>query len=201
MQKDNVIFQDSGRNNVDNGKTEHKGLELNSLFTLADDWSLSLTASYARHTYESNIAPRGVSVLLDGKDIDTAPKLVANGKLNWQINDNSNLNLEWVHMDKYWMDESNTHEYEGHDLFNLRYQYSSDNNWYVSARITNLLDEDYAERADVNAFSDFTGDRASQEVCIFRLEVVSSSNSELFKFFRDALWCVPLVSMSKFTAS
>ena len=159
MQKDNVIFQDSGRNNVDNGKTEHKGLELNSLFTLADDWSLSLTASYARHTYESNIAPRGVSVLLDGKDIDTAPKLVANGKLNWQINDNSNLNLEWVHMDKYWMDESNTHEYEGHDLFNLRYQYSSDNNWYVSARITNLLDEDYAERADVNAFSDFTGDR------------------------------------------
>ena len=159
MQKDNVIFQDSGRNNVDNGKTEHKGIELNSLFKLADDWSLSLTSSYARHTYESNIAPRGVSVILDGKDIDTAPKLTANAKLNWDISDNSSLNLEWVRMDKYWMDESNTHGYEGHDLFNLRYQYYSDSNWYVSARVTNLLDEDYAERADVNAFSDFTGDR------------------------------------------
>jgi iron complex outermembrane recepter protein len=159
MQKDNVIFQDSGRRNVDNGETAHKGIEMNTLFNLNDQLSLSVTASYARHTYEANVAPRGVSVLLDGKDIDTAPKLIGNTKLNWEINANNSLNLEWVHMDKYWMDESNTHEYEGHDLFNLRYQYAFDDNWYVSARITNLLDEDYAERADVNAFSDFTGDR------------------------------------------
>jgi len=159
MQKDNVIFQDSGRNNVDNGETEHKGIELNSQFTLTDQLSLTVVASYARHTYEANVAPRGVSILLDGKDIDTAPKLTANAKLNWTINANNNMNLEWVHMDKYYMDESNTHEYEGHDLLNLRYQYDSNSNWYASARITNLLDTDYAERADVNAFSDFTGDR------------------------------------------
>ena len=118
-----------------------------------------MTASYARHTYEANVAPQGVRVLLDGKDIDTAPKLTGNAKLNWQINNNSNLNLEWVHMDPYYTDESNNFKYEGHDLLNLRYQYDSQENWYASARITNLLDTDYAERADVNAFSDFSGDR------------------------------------------
>ena len=62
-------------------------------------------------------------------------------------------------MGPYYQDESNLFEYEGHDLLNLRYQYQSNNNWYLSVRVTNLLDEDYAERADVNAFSDFTGDR------------------------------------------
>ena len=159
MQKDNVIFQDSGRNNVSGGATKHRGLELNTQYNINDAWSFTLTASYARHTYDSNVAPRGVSVLLDGKDIDTAPKLTGNAKLNWQMNSNSNMNLEWVHMGPYYSDESNLFKYEGHDLLNLRYQYDSGNNWYMSARVTNLLDTKYAERADVNAFSAFSGDR------------------------------------------
>ena len=159
MQKDNVIFQDSGRNNVSGGATKHRGLELNTQYNINDAWSFSLTASYARHTYDSNVAPRGVSVLLDGKDIDTAPKLTGNAKLNWQMNNNNSMNLEWVHMGPYYSDESNLFKYEGHDLLNLRYQYDSGNNWYMSARVTNLLDTKYAERADVNSFSDFSGDR------------------------------------------
>ncbi|MDG2174975.1 MAG: TonB-dependent receptor [Gammaproteobacteria bacterium] len=158
MKKDNVIFQDSGRRNVDNGETKHRGLEFNTLLNMNEAWSLSVTASYARHTYEANVAPRGVTVILDGNDINTAPKLTGNAKLNWQINANSNLNLEWVHMGPYYTNESNTHKYKGHDLLNMRYQYDSTNNWYVSARITNLLDTDYAERARFNAFSDFSGD-------------------------------------------
>ncbi len=159
MQKDNVIFQDSGRNNVSGGATKHRGLELNTQYNINEAWSFTLTTSYARHTYDSNVAPRGVSVLLDGKDIDTAPKLTGNAKLNWQMNNNSNMNLEWVHMGPYYSDESNLFKYEGHDLLNLRYQYDSGNNWYMSARVTNLLDTKYAERADVNAFSAFSGDR------------------------------------------
>jgi outer membrane receptor protein involved in Fe transport len=115
-----------------------------------------VVASYARHTYESNIAPLGVTVLLDGKDMDTAPKLVGNVQLNWQVNAQNSLNLEWVHMDSYYTDEVNEHEYEGHDVVNLRYRYDSGNNWYFAARVTNLFDEDYAERAD---YSGFGGDR------------------------------------------
>jgi len=156
MQKDDVIFQDSARNNVSGGETEHKGVELNAIFGLTDSLSLNTVLSYARHTYEANIAPLGTSIPLDGKDMDTAPKLVGNVQLNWQVNAQNSLNLEWVHMDDYYTDEQNLHSYEGHDVVNLRYRYDSDNNWYVAARVTNLFDADYAERADYSAFG---GDR------------------------------------------
>ena len=156
MQKDNVIFQDSARNNVSGGETEHKGIELNSLFTLTDSLELSVVASYARHTYEANIAPLGGTVAIDGNDIDTAPKLTGNVQLSWQINPSNRASLEWVYMDKYYTEETNTRQYEGHDLTNLRYQYESGDNWYFAARITNLFDTDYAERADFNPFG---GDR------------------------------------------
>lgn len=156
MDKEDVIFQDSARNNISGGETSHRGVELDSNFVLSDNLSLKVVASYARHTYEANIAPLGVSVNLDGKDMDTAPRLVGNVQLNWNINSQNSLNLEWVHMDDYYTDESNLHSYEGHDLVNLRYRYDSGDNWYFAARVTNLFDEDYAERAD---FSPFAGDR------------------------------------------
>ncbi len=156
MQKDNVIFQDSARNNVSGGETEHKGIELNSLIALSDSFDLSIVASYAKHTYEGNIAPLGVTVSIDGNDMDTAPELTGNVRLSWQINPDNRASLEWVHMDDYYTNETNTNRYEGHDLVNLRYQYTTPDSWYFSARITNLFDTNYAERAD---FSTFGGDR------------------------------------------
>ena len=115
-----------------------------------------MVASYARNTYEANIAPLGVTVPIDGNDIDTAPELTGNVQLRWQINDNNRAQLEWIHMDEYFTNETNLNSYPGHDLLNLRYQYDSSNDWYFAARITNLFDTDYAERAD---FSGFGGDR------------------------------------------
>ena len=156
MKKKDVIFQDSARNNISGGETSHRGIELDSLFSLTDDLSLKVVASYARHKYEANIAPLGVRVSIDGNDMDTAPRLVGNVQLNWNINSQNSLNIEWVHMDDYYTDEANLHRYEGHDLVNLRYRYDSADNWYFAARVTNLFDEDYAERAD---FSSFGGDR------------------------------------------
>lgn len=156
MEKEDVIFQDSARNNISGGETSHRGIELDSLFSLTDDLSLKVVASYARHKYEANIAPLGVRVSIDGNDMDTAPRLVGNVQLNWNINSQSSLNIEWVHMDDYYTDEANLHRYEGHDLVNLRYRYDFADNWYFAARVTNLFDEDYAERAD---FSSFGGDR------------------------------------------
>ncbi len=156
MEKDNVIFQDSSRSNVSGGETDHQGIELNSLFYLTDSLQLSVVASYADHTYGANIAPLGVTVAIDGNDIDTAPNLTGNVQLRWAINENNSTQLEWVHMGDYYTNETNLNRYEGHDLVNLRYQYQSNNNWYFAARITNLFDIEYAERAD---WTSFVGDR------------------------------------------
>jgi outer membrane receptor protein involved in Fe transport len=167
MDKENVVFQDSDRNNVSNGETRHKGVEFSGSFLLSDALTLSMVTNYARHTYEANVAPRGVTLVLDGKDIDTSPKLTASAQLAWQIAENHNMEFEWVKVGSYYTDEENLHEYEGHSLLNIRYQADFDQ-WYLGARLTNALDEDYAERADFAFGNDryFVGEPASLYVTV-----------------------------------
>ena len=147
MNKDNVIFQNSDRENVSDGKTQHKGLELHGNLVMTPSLGLKVAASYALHTYEENIAPRGVSENIDGNQIDTAPKVTGSAQLNWQVSNNKNMELEWIHMGPYYTDEANLHSYEGHELVNLRFMMEM-GNWHLGARVNNLLDTDYAERAD-----------------------------------------------------
>jgi len=115
---------------------------------LTDDVTLSAVTSYAKHTYEADTA----RLALAGLDMDTAPKFVGNVLVDWDINDSNSLNFEWVHMGRYFTDELNEHSYAGHDVMNLRYRYDSPSSWYVAARVTNLFDTDYAERADWTTF-------------------------------------------------
>ena len=147
MDKENVIFQDSTRINISGARTKHRGVELNTAMQLNANWALSFAGSYAKHTYEGNMNPGAVQ--LSGLDIDTSPRLTGSAQLDWQISEERSIELEVVHMDKYFTDEANTNEYEGHDLVNLRYQAEFGQNGYYGARITNLLNTDYAERADL----------------------------------------------------
>ncbi len=112
-----------------------------------------------------------MTIVLDGLDMDTAPELVGNFQLDWQITMAHSLNLEWVHMDEYFTDESNLHRYAGHDLVNLRYRYDPGADWYFAARVLNLFDTDYAERADWTGFSGdryFVGEPASLYLTVGR---------------------------------
>ena len=147
MDKENVIFQDSNRINISGARTKHRGVEFNTGIALGAAWTLTFAGSYAVHTYEGNVNPGAVQ--LSGLDIDTSPRLTGSTQLEWQISDASSVELEWVHMDAYFTDEANTNEYEGHELFNLRYQAEFGENTYFGARITNLFNIDYAERADL----------------------------------------------------
>jgi len=169
MKKNNVIFQNSDRENVSDGKTQHKGLELHGNLSMTASLGLKVAASYALHTYEENIAPRGVSENIDGNQIDTAPKVTGSAQLNWQVSNNKNMELEWVHMGPYYTDEANLHKYDGHELVNLRFMMDVDN-WRFGARINNLLDTDYAERADYAFGNDryFVGEPISVYISVAR---------------------------------
>jgi outer membrane receptor protein involved in Fe transport len=147
MEKQNVIFQDSNRINISGAETRHRGIEANTAMALGDALTLSFAATWAKHTYEGNLNPGAVQ--LAGLDIDTAPRWMGSSQLQWQIDAARSLELEWVHMGSYFMDEVNVFKYPGHDLVNLRYQAEWRDNWYYSARITNLFDTEYADRADV----------------------------------------------------
>jgi iron complex outermembrane recepter protein len=147
MEKQNVIIQDSNRINISGAKTKHRGVEVNGAYAITDALSLTVAATYARHTYEGNVNPSAVK--LAGLDIDTAPRVSGSTQLRWKISAQRNVELEWVHMGKYFTDEANTAQYPGHELVNLRYQAEFNEHWYYGANITNLLDKDYAERADI----------------------------------------------------
>jgi len=49
---------------------------------------------------------------------------------------------------RYWANAANTARYDGHDLLNLRLSWQLRSAWTIAMRVTNLLDAEYADRAD-----------------------------------------------------
>ena len=152
MHKDDVIFQDANRFNVSGARTRHYGAEVSLDYQFNDRWSASIDANVASHTYDSNIELLGGSGDIKGNDIDTAPKAFGSARLNWDLSEmagrNSRAELEWVYMDSYYLEPENDYQYDGHSLINLRITGDLTPRWSAGLRLTNLLDEDYAERAD-----------------------------------------------------
>ncbi len=153
MNKDEVIFQDEDRRNVSGARTEHAGLEISLDYRSNNAWYARLDATAARHRYANNALPLGVNGSIDGNDIDTAPRLFGSARIGWEFASRHGsapvAELEWVYMDDYYLEPENEFQYEGHSLLNLRVSTPLTQNLAATLRITNLLDEDYAERADV----------------------------------------------------
>ena len=158
MNKDEVIFQDADRQNLSGAKTRHQGIEIALDYQFDRNWGVALDTSYARHEYDSRIALLGSSGDIKGNDIDTAPKLFGSARLTWNITEltgrEGRAELEWVYMDSYYLEPNNEEKYKGHSLLNLRVSSELGRRWTGSVRVTNLLDEDYAERADFG-FGDY----------------------------------------------
>jgi len=72
MRKDDFIFRDGDGFYIDEGKTKHKGIELDAKLKLSDQWQLALAANWAEHLYDNNPDPSLGEI--KGNDIDTAPK-------------------------------------------------------------------------------------------------------------------------------
>ena len=147
-EKDDVIFQDADRQNVSGASTLHYGLDFSLRWQIANDWDIAVDGTVARHEYDSRTRLLGTSGDIKGNDIDTAPHNFGSARLGWDFRPGYRAELEWVHMDSYYLDPDNNHEYDGHELVNLRLRAQLSPAWLVGVRVTNLLDEDYAERAD-----------------------------------------------------
>lgn len=161
MKKDNFIFRDSNRTNVDNGETSHLGVEIALSYAFTDSLTGALFWSRARHEYDNN--PDLASSNVEGNLVDTAPEEFGSANLSWHPSSKWLAELEWIHMGEYWEDPENLHQYEGHDLLNLRVSYHVSRGVETFVRILNLTDERYAERADFSFGEDryFVGEPAS----------------------------------------
>ncbi len=156
MEKHEVIYQDADRRNVSGARTKHRGFEYSAGLQLGESWRLSADGTVAAHRYDSADPLQGLPAGTDikGNDIDTAPRNFSSVRLSWEANSKTSAELEWQHMGRYFLEPTQSFDYPGHDLLHLRVRHTVAPGWSVTARLSNLLDEDYAERADY-AFGDY----------------------------------------------
>ena len=144
----NLVFRDAQGRNISQGKTKSVGIELDARLEAHALGTLQLVASWARHQYDFDQALGGGEIITSGNDVDTAPRLMGSGHWRKSWTQRLSSELEAVYLGEYWMNARNSHEYGGHLLLNLRLDWQLGTRTRVFARITNLLDRDYAHRAD-----------------------------------------------------
>ncbi len=145
MQKENYFFRDSQGFNVENGKTTHRGFEVNFLIEFNQFFQIENSSSFAEHEYDFDHSPNGIK---SGNQIDSAPELLANTRLIFTPKERTRIELEWEKIDSYPVDERNAHFYQGHDVFNLRTKMSINENISIGIYVNNITDKNYANRAD-----------------------------------------------------
>jgi len=148
MTKRNVILRDSNGFNVSNGRTSHRGLEYELYWSPVDTVEVTGAGTYARHRYEFTRAVEGGERIVDGNDVDTAPRNLHRAAVSWIPSARWAFQAEWLSVGEYWLDAANAHRYPGHGLLNLRGSWRPARSWAVTLRLSNALDRDYADRAD-----------------------------------------------------
>lgn len=152
VEDDIVTFIDSvsGDRKVTNaGKTEHQGIELGLDGDLTEEWRFSTALSYTNQKYKDYSAVFGfpaTEINYAGNDVGKAPNTLGNVSLYYHpvALPGAQFELEWEHLGRYYTDETNTQEYDGHDLVNFRFSHTINKTieWY--GRISNITDERYS---------------------------------------------------------
>ncbi len=148
QKKDNVILRDSNRVISDSGKTKGQGIEISSKLYPSPNHAFYISATYAKHQYDQTLNTLSGTIIA-GDDMDTAPRKSAN--IRWQIQQDHWLSeLEFDFMGSYFVDAEHSFSYPGHQLWHWRGETELTHQVRLVARINNLLDERFAERADVS---------------------------------------------------
>jgi molybdate transport repressor ModE-like protein len=150
MNKNHYFYRAADGTNVPDGKTEHRGTELEVTAPLPYGFDLGSGASYALHTYAFNRPDSTlINTVVKGTSMPNAPRTLANLRLGYRWLAGSRAELEWVHVGAYFTDNANTHSYGGHELFNARLTTQLTDSVALQAKVTNLANRAYADRASV----------------------------------------------------
>jgi iron complex outermembrane receptor protein len=152
MRKHHVILRETNGFNVGDGSTRHRGFE----YELRRDGAhtmVSLNGTYARHQYAFTRAVEGGETIIDGNDVDTAPRNLHS--LSFEVDlaalahlDGLRVALDANYVDRYFLDAANTASYQGHIVANTRVLWRPAGKFSFALRVDNLFDKRYADRAD-----------------------------------------------------
>lgn len=141
-----LIFRDADGFNVSDGKTRSFGIELDWRWQFLPRNSLATTLAFGRHKYDFS-GTFGREPIEDGDTVDTAPRWL--GSVRWiYAHDRLRSELEVTGIDEHFINAANTARYDGHVVVHWRGDYRVSERLRVFARVLNVLDEEYADRAD-----------------------------------------------------
>lgn len=150
QRKRDFILRDAAGFVVSDGRSNGAGVELALVLAPPDaDFAFDLALGYAQHRYDFDRAITGGETIRDGNDEDTAPQWLGSAHWSFQPTEQLRAELELVYQGRYELDAANTADYQGHLLVNLRADWRLTESVSVYARLMNLLDRDYADRADL----------------------------------------------------
>jgi len=148
MDKKNVILRESNGFYVSDGSTSHRGFEYEARVALGSRFALTAAGTYARHEYEFSRAIEGGETIVQGNDVDTAPRHVNNLRFDARISGTLDAAVDVSDVGSYYLDAANSATYPGHTVANLRVTWQPRADLRTTLRVDNLLDEAYADRAD-----------------------------------------------------
>jgi outer membrane receptor protein involved in Fe transport len=138
---------------VNAGETRHRGVELGLGWEAASDLVFTANYTYGRHTYERwQPSP---SADFSGNEMDVAPRHFGTARVRYTpaVLGGGDLSAEVVRMGWYFMAPFNTDPiptariYAGHTLLNLRGSWVIGGRTTIFARVMNMTNKRYAERA------------------------------------------------------
>lgn len=141
-----LIFRDASGFNVSDGETEGRGIEA-QLGWRAGAHAFDLAFAWSRHKYAFTRDVGGRERIEDGNEVDTAPRRLGSAHWRWE-GERSTSELELVRIGSHFINASNTARYGGHTVLNWRGTWDATPRVRLFARLVNLLDTAYADRAD-----------------------------------------------------
>ena len=142
----NLIFRDANGFNVSDGATDAGGVEADLAWRTGRH-AFELAAAWGRHQYAfTRDAGRGERIV-DGNDVDTAPRWLGSARWRWS-GEALRSEFEVAYIGSHYIDAANTARYGGHALLNWRGDWDVTPRLRLFARLLNVLDAAYADRAD-----------------------------------------------------
>ncbi len=137
-----VRMDDGSTQNMNAGKTSHRGIEFGVNATPSRAISIRWSAAYSRHEF-NQFVEKGVSY--NDNEMNGAPNWIHNAEIWYKpaFIAGFRIGAEWQRVGSYYMDPLNTVEYKGYNVFHLRagYKWKSMEIW---ANLMNVTDNYYA---------------------------------------------------------
>jgi iron complex outermembrane recepter protein len=140
-----VFLPTGGIDVINAGQTLHQGIEVAASYK-KHNFECQLNASYAKHSFVKYV---NWGVVLDGKQMNSAPNYMHNFQAIYHVQNASKINLiaEWQKIGPYFITANNSTKYDGYDIFNIKATCTF-KNIICNIGINNIANTIYATNAD-----------------------------------------------------